>query len=179
MKRKQLPGIFLVAEVLVLTTLFWGSIPTMAQHPDTLAVSDVVVGPQKLETRYALVIGKWSWNLGSNVSIDSTEIHCYKAFGFCEVATAYTEYKMLWVNLDTFDIVRWDDDEMIAVSSGYCIEETLRLDFVAKRVSLSEALISEKKSHRSCRKVTVNPTGFLIGLRDEEKQMHTGRKQDK
>ena len=63
------------------------ALPCMGQKPLIFDVSTVVVGSQRLETLYGFAEGKWS-NAGPDVGINSTEIHCYKRFGFCEVASA-------------------------------------------------------------------------------------------
>src|SRR5258708_5518866 len=67
--------------------LMLGALPCVAQQPLIFDVSTVVVGSQRLETLWAFAEGKWS-DAGSDVGINSTDIHCYKRFGFCEVATA-------------------------------------------------------------------------------------------
>jgi hypothetical protein len=44
------------------------------------------------------------------------------------------------VNLTSFDILRWDSKEIIAVdSSPICIANTLRVDLISKRVTLSSS----------------------------------------
>jgi hypothetical protein len=65
--------------------LLLGALPCAAQKPLIFDVSTVVVGSQRLETLWAFAEGKWS-DAGPNVGINSTDIHCYKRFGFCEVA---------------------------------------------------------------------------------------------
>jgi len=109
----------------------------MAQHPLIFDVSTVVVGAQKLETLWFFAEGKWS-DASSDVGLNSTDIHCYKRFGFCEVAEAMSLSKTAVLRVEDFDILRWNDDEIIAVdTSPVCITTTLRVDFSAKKVSLS------------------------------------------
>src|ERR1039458_10229751 len=73
--------------VRLLTLILLLGIPCMAQHPLTLDVSTVVVGSERLETLYAFAMGKWS-DAGNHVGLNSTEIHCYLRFGFCNFADA-------------------------------------------------------------------------------------------
>jgi hypothetical protein len=114
-------------------------IPDAAQTPTIFDVSDVVVGTQRTPTRYFFAQGKWS-DAGTHESASSTEIHCYKALEFCEVASAILFAGEATVQLNSFDILRWDEAEMIAVdSTPICMVNTLRADFRAKRVTLSSS----------------------------------------
>ncbi len=151
---------------------------TRGQEPQILDVSDVVAGAQKLETRYAYAVGKWS-DAGKDAGTNSTEIHCYKRFGFCEVANAYSLGTQAWVNLGSFDILRWDDKEMLAVdSSPICLVNNLRIDFVARKVSLSSTSKGETKD-KLCDAADAQKTAFLTGLKDELKRIDTEAKQKK
>jgi len=124
-------------------------------------VSTVVVGSQRLETLWVYAAGKWS-DAGEHVGINSTEIHCYKRFGFCEVAGAWTSFGLASVNLISFDILRWDTSEMIAVdSSPICLVNTLRFDFVANKVGISSASKGETRD-KFC-KDQAPSTAFLTG----------------
>src|SRR5579862_5583808 len=96
--------------------LLLGALPCAAQKPLILDVSTVVVGSQRLETLWAFAEGKWS-DAGPDIGINSTDIHCYQRFGFCEVASASSTSKLASVSLSSFDILRWDASEMIAVDS--------------------------------------------------------------
>lgn len=154
--------------------------PVRAQQPQIFSVSDVVAGPQRLETRYALAEGKWS-DAGNDVAILSTEIHCYKRFGVCEVAHAFPVFGEATVSLDSFDILRWDDAEIIAVdSSPICIVNTLRFDLVAKKVSLSSTSKGETRD-KLCNGVAsaTAKTIFLTGLEDEHRRIDTEAKPKK
>ena len=140
----------------------------MAQEPEILNVSSVVVGSQRLETLWAYAMGKWS-DAGEDVGTNSTQIQCYKRFGLCEAASAYSMAGQAWVNLDTFDILRWDDREMISVdSSPACTVNTLRFDFVSKKVSISSASKGETRNGL-CKEIisATAHTAFLIGVKDE------------
>src|ERR1700730_7782145 len=70
----------------------------------------VVVGPQRIETDFTWAQGKWS-NADAKVGINSTIIHCYRKFGFCEEAEGYSFGGQSWVNLTSLDILRWDAQE--------------------------------------------------------------------
>jgi hypothetical protein len=153
--------------------LLLGALPYMAQQPLTFDASTVVVGSQRLETPWALAIGKWS-DAGDNVGINSTEIHCYKRFGFCEVAnaSAFSSPGSAWVNLSGYDILRWDASEMIAVdSSPICVVNTLRFDFAAKKVSMSSTSKGETRD-KICKDLmpSMTATAFLTGAIGETGQ---------
>jgi len=80
-----------------------------------------------------------------NAGTTSTNVRCYKRFGLCEVATAYSFAGKAWVDLSSYDILRWDSRELIAVdSSPICIVNTLRADFAKKKVTMSSTLTGEK-----------------------------------
>jgi len=152
-----------IVRPLLLIVLF-GALPCMAQQPLIFDVSNVVVGSQRLETLYAYAMGKWS-DAGDNVGKNSTEIHCYQRFGFCEVAGASSSFGLASVSLISFDILRWDTTEMIAVdSSPTCLVTTLRFDFAAKTVSISSTLKGETRD-KFCKNLTpsMTATAFLTG----------------
>jgi hypothetical protein len=147
------------------------TLPCTAQHPSMLDVATVVVGAQRLETLYAHAAGKWS-DAGDGVGQNSTEIHCYQRFGFCEVGSASALFKESWVTLTNYDILRWDANEMIAVdSSALCVVNTVRFDFVAKKVSISSASKGETRS-KACASLSPSDlaTAFLIGATGEPEQ---------
>jgi hypothetical protein len=115
------------------------AVPVAAQKPIIFDVSNVVVGAQKIQTLYLFAEGKWS-DAGEHIGAISTQIHCYKSLGFCDVASVEWNGAETFVDLTTFDILRWDSQEIIAVdSSPICIVNTLRADFVTKRVTLSSS----------------------------------------
>jgi hypothetical protein len=94
----------------------------MAQHPLTLDVSTVVVGSERLETLYAFAMGKWS-DAGNHVGLNSTEIHCYLRFGFCNVADASSSFGLASVNFTSYDILRWDKNEMVKGFFSFAAEK--------------------------------------------------------
>ena len=156
---------------LLILIVLVGALPCVAQHPLILDVSTVVAGSERLETQYAIAMGKWS-AAGDNLGLNSTEIHCYKRFGFCEVADASNSFGLASVSLNGFDILRWDKSEMIAVdSSPTCVVNTLRFDFAAKKVSLSSASKGETRD-KVCRDLTPSMTAtvFLTGTNGETGQ---------
>lgn len=115
------------------------AIPVVAQKPMVFDVSNVVVGAQRIPTLFLIASGKWS-NAGDQAGALSTEIHCYKSLGFCDVANEFRSGGDANVALDSFDILRWNSQEMIAVdSSAICIFSTIRVDLVTKRVTLSSS----------------------------------------
>ena len=105
-------------------------------------------------------------------AVQSAEIHCYKRFGFCEVASADSigGPNGVYVSLNSFDIVRWDKQEMIAVdSSPICLVNTLRADFQKHKVTLSSKSKGETKD-KMCEH-TETPTAFLGGSHDAVKRI--------
>src|SRR6516165_9957776 len=97
------------------------------QTPLTFYESDVVVGAQRLETRFLLAEGFWS-DGDKSLAVNSVEIHCYKRFGSCEAAQVLPGAA---VGLTSYYILRWDKNELIAVdSSPICLVNTLRFDLV-------------------------------------------------
>jgi hypothetical protein len=144
--------------------LLFGALPCMAQQPLIFYVGSVVVGSQRLETVYALASGKWS-DAGPEVGINSTDIHCYKRFGFCEVGSASNSSGLASLSLSSYDVLRWDSSEMIAVdSSPICLVNTLRFDFTAKKVSISSTSKGETRD-KLCANLTpsITATAFLTG----------------
>jgi len=90
------------------------AIPVAAQKPVIFDVSNVVMGAQRIPTLWLLAEGKWS-DAGDHVGPGSTQIQCYKSLGFCNVANAIEVFGTASVNLGSFDILRWDSNEIIAV----------------------------------------------------------------
>jgi hypothetical protein len=113
----------------IFTLLYFAPTAFAQKHPTLFSVSDIVVGAQKLDTGYLHAVGAWS-DASEMESAFSVEIECLKRFGFCTAAEARAYGQgpgsvrvMLW----SYDILRWDDREMIAlVSDGLCVVSTLR-----------------------------------------------------
>jgi|ERR1017187_789444 hypothetical protein len=138
------------------------------QTPEILSVSQVVAGAQRTETLYAHTVGKWS-DKDDHLAVWSTEIHCYERFGFCEEADATYIGGQAGAILNSFDILRWNNRELIAVdSSPICVVNTLRFDFAAKKVTLTMALKGETKDP-FCKDVKAT-TAFLGGVEHQIKK---------
>jgi len=155
--------------VIVLIVLCAGM--AVGQTPEMFDVSDVTVGAQRLHTKWLFAMGKWS-DAGKNIGTYSTEIHCYKRFGFCEVSSATVSDGVgsLDLALGEFDILRWDAHELIAVdSSGVCVANTLRAEFTTKKVSISSTS-KGVTDDKACRDADADPaalkTAFLTGSKD-------------
>ncbi len=134
------------------------------QTPEILSVSQVVAGAQRAETLYAYTMGKWS-DADDHLAISSTEIHCYQRFGFCEEADATYAGGQAGVSLNSFDILRWDQRELISVdSSPICVVNTLRFDFGTKKVTITMSPKGETKDP-FCKDVKAR-TAFLGGVED-------------
>ena len=138
------------------------------QKPLIFSESDVVVGQQRIETRYLFAAGFWS-DGDKALTAHSVEIHCYKRFGFCEDAEAIVGGQ---VGLNEYDILRWDNQELIAVdSSPICVVNTLRFDLVAKKVSVSSVQKTDSLANRDqfCKDLVIAPA-FLGGVEDKINQ---------
>jgi len=136
--------------------------PAAAQKPSIFNVSNVVVGAQRIETTFFLAAGKWS-DSGVKEGLDSTEIHCYKRLGFCEVASTYPGDN---TGLTEYDILRWNKQEMVAEdNSPICVVSILRADFVKKTVTLSSTDKGVRKDP-FCAGADKMPTAFLLGPDD-------------
>jgi hypothetical protein len=145
------------------------TIPAAAQKPIIFDVSDVVVGAQRIQTLYLFAEGKWS-DAGEHVGPASTQIQCYKSLGFCDVANAFETFGEANVDLIAFDILRWDSKEVIAVdSSPICLVNTVRVDLITKRITLSS---SDKGVTKDpfCKGSDKTPTAVLWGEEDFVKE---------
>lgn len=150
---------------LAVLTLFAFSVPVLAQTPTIFDVADVVVGAKRIPTRWLFAEGKWS-DAGDKVSAVSTVIRCYKELGFCEVANADWDQTGAAVFLTEFDILRWDDSEIIAVdSSPICIVNTVRVDLAAKRITLS-SVDKGISGNPFCKGTDKLQTAVLLSVKD-------------
>jgi hypothetical protein len=67
--------------------LFLASIAHAEKHPEIFDVSDVVIGAQRLPTRYLYAAGAWS-DASEMENALSVQIECYKRIDLCNVARA-------------------------------------------------------------------------------------------
>ena len=158
----------IVCSVLVLVGLSIGSV---AQEPMILSVSDVVVGASQIRTLHLYAAGKWS-DAGENAGSLSTQVHCYKALGFCEVAFIGFDEGLrpnnpqMNVNLATLNILRWDGKELLAddsePDSPICVVNTLRADFTKRRVTWTAAY-NGKTEDPFCKHHKLPTTAILLG----------------
>ena len=152
----------------MLFVFFALAVPVAAQKPIIFDVSNVVMGAQKTPTLWLFAEGKWS-DADEHIGPGSTQIQCYKSFGFCDVANAFETFGVAGVSLTSFDILRWDSKEIIAVdSSPICIVNTLRADLNTKRITLSS---SDKgvTTDPLCKGSDKLSTAVLWGMEDIEK----------
>ncbi|MGA9156514.1 MAG: hypothetical protein WB249_06975 [Candidatus Sulfotelmatobacter sp.] len=167
----------------MLTVLFLASIAHAQMHPEIFDVSDVVMGAQRLPTRYLYAVGAWS-DASEMENAQSVQIECYKRIDLCNVAQAMVVGQgpgSVGVALDGFDILRWDEREMLAVdSSAICVVNTIRADFVAKTVTISSAkkgtALAEKDPY--CKDVDQS-TAFLVNHEEVTKKIVQKLKQKK
>jgi hypothetical protein len=144
----------------LIAVVFLTSIAT-AQTPYKFTVAEVAVGSRHIKMLYLYASGKWSV-AGPDIAATSTYIHCYEKLWICEDADAYSVGGKASASLTTYDIVHWDNREMIAVdSSPACVVNMLRVDFAAKKVSLSSN--AKDTQDKACENLTLPPTAFLIG----------------
>jgi hypothetical protein len=160
--------------VFLFSVFVWGQDET----PEIFSVSQVVAGAQRTDTLYVYAVGKWS-DADDKLAVWSTEIHCYKSFGLCEEADANNYYEHPGATLNSFDILRWDNQELIAVdSSPICVVNTLRVDFRANKVTITSSIKGETKDP-FCKDMKAT-TAFLGGVRDQiKKDINKGKESQK
>jgi hypothetical protein len=136
------------------------------QHPEIFGEPSVVtMGAEHIETLWTEAFGKWS-DARKKMGTTSSHVECYKKFGFCTEAEAYSLGGQAWVNVITLDILRWDDRELIAVdSSPTCQVNQIRFDFKTKQASAAESPKGKTKDP-FCKDVKAT-TAYLGGLKDE------------
>lgn len=145
------------------------SVYAQDQTPEIFSVSQVVAGAHRTETLFAHVVGKWS-DADEHLAVMSTEITCFERFGFCDEADANYLGGQAGAALNSFDVLRCDKHEMIAVdSSPICVVYTLRFDLDAKKVTITTALKGETKDPY-CKGMKAS-TAFLGGTNDEVKKV--------
>ena len=161
------PSPVMAKTIVSMILLLFTSVPAYTQNetPEILSVDHVVAGAQRITTLYAHAMGKWS-DADKHLAVMSTEIHCYERFGLCEEADATYSGGSAGTSLSTFDILRWNGEELIAVdSSPICVVNTLRFDFKAKKVGITMASKGDTRDSH-CKDVKAT-TAFLGGLNDE------------
>ncbi|SPF42388.1 exported hypothetical protein [Candidatus Sulfotelmatobacter kueseliae] len=148
------------------------------QHPEIFGQPSVVtMGAEHIETLWTEASGKWS-DAGKDMGTTSSHVECYKKFGFCTEAEAYSLGGQAWVNVTTLDILRWDSQELIAVdSSPTCQVNQIRFDFKTKQVSVTESPKGETKDP-FCKDVKPT-TAYLGGLKDELRRLDKERTRQK
>ena len=167
----------------VLAALFLACTAHAQKHPEIFDQSEVVFGAQRLPTRYLYAAGAWS-DASEMENALSVQIECYKRIDFCHVARAVVVGEgpgSVGVVLDGFDILRWDEREMIAVdSSPICIVNTIRADFVEKTLTISSAKKAGKVAEQSpvC-KLVDESTAFLVNGDEVVKKIVQKAKQQK
>jgi hypothetical protein len=148
---------------IVLLFLLSLSKPDVAEKPFVFDISNVVMGTRRIPTLQLFAAGKWS-DAGDNLGMDSTRIACYKAFGFCEIAQAFNFDGRAVVNLDDFDILQWNDNELIATDGDKCAS-TLRVNFKAERVTISSSTDKGEVASLFCTRYKLG-TAVLWGPED-------------
>jgi hypothetical protein len=135
------------------------------------------MGAQRIETLWTEASGKWS-DAGKDIGTTASHVECYKKFGFCFQAEAYSLGGQAWVNTTTLDILRWDAEELIAVdSTPICQVNQIRFDFKTKQVSATESPKGETKDP-FCKDVKAT-TAYLGGLKDELHRLDKERAKQK
>lgn len=168
---------------LIFAVLFLVSMAHAQKHPEIFDVSDVVMGAQRLATRYLYAAGAWS-DASEIENALSVQIECYKRIGLCNVAQAVIVGQgpgSVGVALDGFDVLRWDEREMIAVdSSAICVVNTIRADLVAKTVTISSAKKATESAEKDplC-KLVDQSTAFLVNHDEVTKKIVEKAKQKK
>lgn len=81
------------------------------------------------------------------IPIQTTELQCYKALGQCIEATAMLQdgdYLAVW--LETHEVDRWDDFEIITKRDLACVRYTIRISKVQKTVTGLRAKIDNTEA---------------------------------
>jgi hypothetical protein len=157
------------------TLLFLASTAYAQKHPEIFDVSDVVIGAQRLPTRYLYAAGAWS-DASEMENALSVQIECYKSIDLCNVARAVVVGQgpgSVGTVLDGFDILRWDEREMIAVdSSAICVVNTIRADFIAKTITISSGKKATKLADEDpfCKDADQS-TAFLVNHEEVKKKI--------
>lgn len=155
-------------KTLILSALIALTLNAETPQPLGFDISTVRIAATGLVTPWVFAEGKWS-DGGPKLEVNSTEIHCYQRLGFCSVATAFVGFDKASVMLNDFDILRWDEHEIIAVdSSPTCAVNTIRFDLDKKTVTISgtmKAPPTNAFSRRLCKatKADITSTAFLTG----------------
>jgi len=178
------PGQMNPSKVLsMLTVLFLASTAYAQMHPEIFDVSDVVIGAQRLPTRFLYAAGAWSDATEMENAL-SVQIECYKRIDLCHIARAVVVGQgpgSVGVVLDGFDILRWDEREMIAIdSSPICVVNTIRADLIAKTITISSAKKGTKLAEKDpfCKNVDQS-TAFLVNHEEVTKKIVQKAKQRK
>jgi hypothetical protein len=163
--------------------LFLASIACAQMHPEIFDVSDVVMGAQRLPTKYLYAAGAWS-DASEMENALSVQIECYKRIALCNVARALVNGVgpgSVGTELDGFDILRWDEREMIAIdSSAICVVNTIRADFIAKTITISSAKKATKLADKDpfCKYIDES-TAFLVNHEEVTRKIVQKAKQKK
>lgn len=93
--------------------------------------------------------GKWD---NSDIKIketipSDTEIDCFKDSKLCVEATSQYYFGHPHVLVEYLDIIKWGSDQIIAVSSGLCLNRTLLISIPDKTISDTESSKTIDKSH--------------------------------
>jgi hypothetical protein len=153
------------------------------KHPEIFDVSDVVLGTHKLDTTYLYAAGAWS-DADEIKNALSVHIECFKRIDYCSVAEPVVVGKgpgSVGVSVDGFDILRWDDREMIAAdNTPICVVNTIRADFIAKTVTISSGKKATKLADEDpvCKHVDLS-TAVLVNHEEVTKKIIEKAKQNK
>jgi hypothetical protein len=100
---------------------------------------------------YASAKGTWVIEgQEQGIPLQTTEIQCYKEMNQCFEATAMLQdgdYLASW--LDTHEIDRWDDVEIVTKRDLNCVRYTMRISRVQKTVSALRAKINDSTTCKS------------------------------
>jgi hypothetical protein len=170
-------------QFVVLAVVFFAWTAQAQKHPEIFDVSDVTFGAQRLPTRYLYAAGAWS-DASEMENALSVQIECYKRVSHCSVARAIVVGQgpgSVGVALDGFDILRWDESEIIAVdTSAICVVNTIRADLIARTVTISSAKkATESADKGSFCKLTDGSTAFLVNHEEVTKKIVEKVKQKK
>jgi hypothetical protein len=86
-------------------------------------------------------VGRWALADNEKMAFESeTEIDCDPQRKFCVESTAELSYGAPHVNVEWFEVEKWDDNGIIATSStSLCMVRTMVISFGAKSITASSA----------------------------------------
>jgi hypothetical protein len=114
---------------------------------------------------YFTAKGSWISDTKLADAAQTTEIHCYKEFGYCFDTTARIfDNKLLTASSELYEIVAWSKDEIVTKSpqSAFgCVAYMMKIDRRNKRVTSVRTTIDNQSG--ACQGVQDTPIASYLG----------------